>query len=115
MAIKVKRVYEPPSKEDGLRVLVDRIWPRGLSKTATAVDLWARDLAPSTALRKWFGHDPGRWEAFCARYARELDTRSGEASRLNAEGRKRTVTLLFGAKDAARNNAVALKHYLDTM
>lgn len=115
MAIKVKRIYEPPSRKDGLRVLVDRIWPRGLSKTAAAVDLWARDLAPSTTSRKWFGHDSERWEAFCARYARELDTRSGETSRLKAQARKRTVTLLFAAKDSARNNAVALKHYLDAM
>jgi uncharacterized protein YeaO (DUF488 family) len=112
--IKVKRIYEAPAKSDGLRVLVDRIWPRGVSKKSAAVDTWMRDIAPSTELRKWFGHDPEKWEQFCARYARELDAKGDEVSRLKAEGRTRVVTLLYGAKDTAHNNAVALKRYLET-
>lgn len=114
MAIKVKRIYEPPSRQDGLRVLVDRIWPRGLDKEAAAIDLWMREFAPSTELRKWFAHDPAKWPQFCGRYARELDSNPEAVSHLKAESRKRTVTLLFAAKDEAHNNAVALKRYLES-
>jgi uncharacterized protein YeaO (DUF488 family) len=106
-------VYEAAAKQDGLRVLVDRMWPRGLTKKAAAVDLWMRELAPSTELRKWFAHDPKKWEQFCARYARELDKKAEEVAQLKAQGRKRRVTLLYAAKDTDHNNALALKRYLE--
>jgi uncharacterized protein YeaO (DUF488 family) len=112
--ITVKRVYEDASKQDGLRVLVDRLWPRGLSKEDAAVDLWMREIAPSNELRKSFGHDPSRWEKFCARYARELDAKHDEIAFLKRQSKARAVTLLYGARDAAHNNAVALKRYLET-
>jgi uncharacterized protein YeaO (DUF488 family) len=111
--IKVKRIYDAPSRQDGLRVLVDRVWPRGLSKEAAAIDLWMRHIAPTTALRKWFAHDTEKWDEFCVRYARELEAKPDGIMQLKAEARTRTVTLLFGAKDEAHNNAVALKWYLD--
>lgn len=111
--IKVKRVYDASTKQDGLRVLVDRVWPRGLTKQAAAVDLWLRDLAPSTELRKWFAHDPKKWGQFCARYASELDAKADMVAQLKAQSRTRRVTLLYAAKDTAHNNAVALKRYLE--
>jgi len=111
-AVRVKRVYEPPSSDDGIRVLVDRLWPRGLSKTRAAVDLWLKDLAPSVHLRRWFNHDPSRWSEFIDRYAEELDAKTvGVAALLGASKRGR-VTLLFGARDPEHNNAVALHQYL---
>lgn len=110
----MKRVYEAPERADGVRILVDRVWPRGMSKKAAAIDTWMRNLAPSTELRKWFGHDPDKWEPFCARYARELDAKADEISQLKTQSRTRTVTLLYGAKDMVHNNAVALKRYLET-
>jgi len=112
--IKLKRVYEDPSKQDGFRVLVDRIWPRGLSKEAAAVDLWMWDLAPSTELRKWFGHDPVKWKQFCVRYANELDAKADKVVLLKARSKGRTVTLLYAAKDTTHNNAIALKRYLES-
>lgn len=112
--IKVKRIYEGVDRQDGLRVLVDRVWPRGMTKEAAAVDRWMKEIAPSTALRKWFGHDPAKWEAFRARYARELDGQGEAVRQLEALCRTETVTLLFAAKDAEHNNAVALKGYLDS-
>lgn len=112
--IKVKRIYEGVDRQDGLRVLVDRVWPRGMTKEAAAVDRWMKEIAPSTALRKWFGHDPAKWEAFRARYARELDGQGEAVRQLEALCRAETVTLLFSAKDAEHNNAVALKGYLDS-
>ena len=110
--VKVKRAYDAAARSDGLRVLVDRVWPRGLSKDALRLDDWRKELAPSTALRKWFGHDPAKWDAFKARYFRELDQRPAEIARLLATGREATVTLVFGARDTDRNNAVALREYL---
>jgi uncharacterized protein YeaO (DUF488 family) len=112
--IKVKRIYEAPAKADGLRVLVDRMWPRGMTKEAAAIDTWMRDIAPSPELRKWFGHDPEKWEQFCARYARELEAKADDVARLKAQSRTHVVTLLYGAKDTVHNNAVALKRYLET-
>jgi uncharacterized protein YeaO (DUF488 family) len=112
--IKLKRVYEEPSEQDGFRVLVDRIWPRGLSKKTAAIDVWMWDIAPSTELRKWFGHDPGKWEQFCVRYANELDAKADKVALLKTRNKARTVTLLYGAKDAAHNNAVALKRYIES-
>jgi len=115
MSIAVKRVYEQPAKSDGYRVLVDRLWPRGLKKDDAALDAWSKELAPSTALRKWFGHDPARWEGFRHRYASELDA-AGEYWRpLLTQATRHRVTLLFGANDEDHNNAVALKSYLDAL
>ena len=113
MTIRVKRVYEGPAKADGYRVLVDRLWPRGLTKEAARVDLWLRPLAPTTELRRWFGHDPGRWELFRARYLEELAAH-GELLELirDLERRHGTVTLLFAAKDEAHNQARVLADVL---
>lgn len=113
MEIRLKRVYEEPGEEDGLRILVDRLWPRGLNKDAAKIDLWLKEVAPSDALRKWFGHAPEKWPGFCERYFRELDSRHPEIEQLleyAAEGR---VTLLFGARDERFNNAVALRDFLN--
>lgn len=113
MKLQIKRVYDEPSKQDGTRVLVDRVWPRGLSKEKAKVGLWLKDVAPSTELRKWFGHDPDKWEAFRERYFRELDTNPEAVDRLLAEAGCGTVTLVYSAKDEKHNNAVALKAYLE--
>jgi uncharacterized protein YeaO (DUF488 family) len=113
---KIKRVYEPVAPEDGVRVLVDRLWPRGLAKEAAAIDLWLKDIAPSTALRQWFGHDPKRWPELKVRYREELATpeRSTALERLRAlEREKGTVTLLFAARDVAHNHAVQLLEVLN--
>jgi uncharacterized protein YeaO (DUF488 family) len=111
--IKLKRVYQPRSPDDGLRVLVDRLWPRGVTKQDAAADLWLKDAAPSPALRRWYGHDPRRWGAFCRKYRAEL-ARRPEILRLIDDLRRRApVTLLFGARDEARNNAVVLRQMLD--
>lgn len=112
MEIRTKRVYDPPSDEDGCRVLVDRLWPRGVSKDEARIDHWLRDLAPSAELRKWFGHDPERWEDFRERYFRELDAGPEGLDELLALARQGLVTLVFGAKDTERNNAAALRDYL---
>lgn len=113
--IRVKRVYEKPSAQDGLRVLVDRLWPRGLKKESARLDRWTKELAPSAELRKWFAHDPDRWEEFQRRYARELDRREEAARALLEWGKGKTLTLLFAAKDGVHNNAVALKAYLESL
>ena len=113
--LKLKRAYEAPHKDDGTRILVDRLWPRGLTKEKAKVDLWLKEIAPSTELRKWFGHDPARWTEFKERYAVELDDQREQLERLAQEARKRTVTLLFSAKDIEHNNAVALKKYLQRL
>lgn len=110
--VQIKRVYEPPSNDDGVRVLVDRLWPRGLSKTRAAVDLWLKDLAPSVRLRRWFNHDPSRWAEFKQRYAEELDSKKAAVAALGGAARRGRVTLLFGARDPEHNNAVALHAYL---
>jgi uncharacterized protein YeaO (DUF488 family) len=111
--IRLKRVYEPPSKEDGYRVLVDRLWPRGLSKEKAKADIWMKEIAPSDGLRKWFSHDPARWEEFRERYAKELEKKSGLLKELRALLKeKKTITLLYAAKDVEHNNAVALSMLL---
>jgi uncharacterized protein YeaO (DUF488 family) len=110
--LRIKRVYDAPSEDDGARVLVDRIWPRGLAKPRAAVDLWLREIAPSDALRKWFGHDPARWDEFRARYTAELASHGDEVARLRALMSEGPVTVVYGAKDEAHNNAVALVEYL---
>jgi uncharacterized protein YeaO (DUF488 family) len=110
--VRIKRVYEPPATTDGLRLLVDRLWPRGLSREAAALDDWMPDVAPSAALRKWFGHDPARWTRFQQRYRRELDANPDVVRALAARIRGRRATLLFGAKDVERNQAVVLRERL---
>jgi len=108
--IRIKRVYDPPARADGRLVLVDRLWPRGLKKAEAAIDLWLKEVAPSTALRRWFDHDPARWDEFRRRYAKELDDNRGAlAPLLAADG---TITLLYSAHDPAHNNAVALAAWL---
>ena len=111
-AVSVKRAYEPPAKSDGIRVLVDRLWPRGLSKAQASVDLWLKDIAPSVGLRRWFKHQPERWSEFVRRYGEELDTKPASVAALVGAARRGRVTLLFGARDERRNNAVALHRYL---
>jgi uncharacterized protein YeaO (DUF488 family) len=110
--IKVKRVYAGASRDDGFRILVDRLWPRGLSKQSARVDLWMKEIAPSDELRRWFSHDPGRWEAFVRRYFAELEGKRELAESIIKKGAEGNVTLLFGARDEERNNAVALAEYL---
>ena len=112
--VNVKRVYEPPADADGTRVLVDRLWPRGLSKQQAAVNVWLKEIAPSPGLRKWFGHDPSRWEEFEARYRDELDNNGAAVDGLRELIHKGPVTLLYGAHDEAHNNAVALRGYLNS-
>jgi uncharacterized protein YeaO (DUF488 family) len=112
VSIRLKRVYDAPAKSDGRRILVDRIWPRGLTKQEARVAEWLKEIAPSTKLRKWFAHDPARWKEFKKRYAAELDGQRDQVEQLARESKKRTVTLLFGAKDTRHNNAVALKEYI---
>ena len=107
----VKRVYEPKTESDGLRVLVDRLWPRGLAKARAAVDLWLKDAAPSTELRKWFAHRPDRWDEFQRRYLLELRA-SSAIEQLRAISRDGPVTLLYGARDGDHNEAVALALFL---
>jgi DNA-3-methyladenine glycosylase I len=111
-AIKTKRVYDSPSPDDGVRILIDRLWPRGLSKETAKVDLWLKDLAPSTALRKWFQHDPTRWQEFEKQYAQELNQHSEGINELMAYAQQGPVTLLYGAPNQDCNNAVALKAYV---
>jgi uncharacterized protein YeaO (DUF488 family) len=115
VSVQLKRVYDKPAKTDGLRVLVDRLWPRGLTKKEAQVDDWLKEIAPSTRLRKQFGRDPARWKEFKKRYAKELNDQRTQVEKLAREARKRTVTLLFGAKDIEHNNAVALKEFLENV
>jgi uncharacterized protein YeaO (DUF488 family) len=110
--LMVKRVYEPPAPDDGQRVLVDRIWPRGVRKDDAALTLWLKDIAPSDALRQWFGHEPSRWAEFQKRYRAELDGNGEVVAEMRGLLRSSKVTLLYGAHDEAHNNAVALAGYL---
>jgi len=112
VAISVKRVYEPPSATDGVRVLIDRLWPRGLTKAAARVDLWPKDLSPSTALRQWYGHEAAKWPEFKRRYRAELAEQADALAALAAQARRRKITLLFGSKEPRLNNAYALKEIL---
>ena len=111
--IRIKRVYDPPARGDGFRVLVDRLWPRGLKKAAVPLDAWAREIAPSGELRKWFGHDPTRWQEFRTRYMAELRDHESQLEGLRHRATKRPVTLLFAAKDPEHNHAIVLKEVLD--
>ncbi len=114
MDIRVKRAYEPASRSDGTRVLVDRLWPRGVSREKADIKAWWKEIAPSDDLRAWFGHDPAKWESFRKKYARELDRRRDCLDELVGEvGKDRRVTFVFSARDEDHNNAVALKDYLE--
>jgi len=113
MNIRVKRVYEAPSKADGFRVLVDRLWPRGLSKEVACLDLWMREVSPSTALRNWFKHEPSQWDEFQRRYAAQLEQHSEEVEKLREYARNGPLTFVYGSRNEKLNNAVALKAYLD--
>lgn len=110
--IALKRIYEPAEAGDGLRILVDRIWPRGIAKAAAKLDDWCRDIAPSTELRHWFGHEMERWEEFRRRYAAELKQNHVAVEALRAQLRGRHATLLYAAKDEEHNNAVVLREFL---
>jgi uncharacterized protein YeaO (DUF488 family) len=112
MELHIKRVYETPEKADGQRILVDRLWPRGLTKEKAKIDLWLKDIAPSTELRKWFGHDPEKWKEFRKRYGAELKKNAESVSLLKDQMKKGPVTLVYGAKDEEHNDAFFLKEYL---
>lgn len=112
-SVALKRAYEAADPEDGQRVLVDRLWPRGVSKERAAIDLWLKEIAPSTTLRQWFGHRPERWEEFQHRYRAELDANSDVVAQLKAMIRAGKTTLVYGAKDEAHNDAVVLAEYLE--
>lgn len=111
--IKVERVYGVP-ESDGFRILVDRLWPRGLSKDKLKLDMWLKEIGPSNELRKWFGHDPDKWDEFKGKFFQELDQKEELIDQIVTEAKKGDVILLFGAKDEEHNNAVALKEYIDT-
>ncbi len=110
--IKLKRAYEPPAADDGTRILVDRLWPRGVSKEHAALDQWMKDISPSTELRKWFGHDPARWEEFRRRYAEELHQNVELLSQMRALARQGPVTLVYSAHDEVHNDAIVLRDLL---
>jgi uncharacterized protein YeaO (DUF488 family) len=112
MNIRIKRAYEEPAREDGERILVDRLWPRGLTKEKAKVDLWLKDVAPSTELRKWFAHDLAKWAEFRSCYLEELKRNQEQLSLLRQEAAKGTVTLVYGAKDREHNEAVILQRLL---
>jgi len=112
LMLKIKRIYDPPTAEDGKRVLVDRLWPRGMAKDEARIDEWLKEIAPSDELRKWFGHDPARWEEFRKRYREELKAHGDLLDKLRSEAQKGTVTILFAAKDEEHNNALVLKELL---
>lgn len=114
-AVRVKRAYEEPGADDGYRVLVDRLWPRGVRKDALAIDAWMKEVGPSDELRRWFGHDPARWEEFAARYREELrrEPAAGLVADLVAQARRGPLTLVYGAKDELHNQAVALRDVIE--
>lgn len=111
--IQLKRVYEKPSRRDGVRILVDRLWPRGLTKERAAVNLWLKDVAPSSELRKWFGHDPAKWKEFQVRYRKELRQKKDALKLLKQKSEDRTVTLVYGARDEQHNEAVILRKIVE--
>lgn len=110
--VQLKRAYERPARGDGARILIDRLWPRGMTKEAAAIDEWIKDISPSTALRKWFGHEPARWQAFRNRYANEVRQHPHQLGRLRALARQGPITLVFSAHDEAHNDAVVLRDLL---
>ncbi|WP_294953842.1 DUF488 domain-containing protein [Sulfurovum sp.] len=115
MTIQIKRVYEEPSKADGQRVLVDRLWPRGLSREKAQVDIWMKEISPSDELRHWYGHDPRKWSEFKEKYAVELDANQSNVEKLLSIIQAETVTFLYSSKEQKLNNAVALKEYFESI
>jgi uncharacterized protein YeaO (DUF488 family) len=115
MVLKIKRIYEQPTEDDGFRILVDRLWPRGLSKDKANVDLWLKDIAPSTELRKWFDHKEERWDEFKKRYFDELEKKTEFVDTVREKAGKGSVTLLYSAKNEKINNAVALVEYIEAL
>jgi uncharacterized protein YeaO (DUF488 family) len=113
MDVRTKRIYEAPAPSDGLRVLIDRLWPRGVSKAAAAIDYWAKDVAPSSELRTWFGHEPAKWDTFRERYFAELDANPEGMSELVSRIGGGPVTLVFSSKEERLNNASAMRQYLE--
>lgn len=113
MDVRIKRAYDEPAKEDGKRILIDRLWPRGLTKERADIALWLKDIAPSTELRKWFNHEPAKWDEFKARYSDELDANDGVITKLVGELVTGKATLVYSAHDEEHNDAVALKEYLE--
>lgn len=113
MSIKTKRAYDKHEAGDGVRILVERLWPRGLSKKDAKVDIWLKDVAPSTELRKWFSHEPAKWEEFIRRYYRELDQNPGALKQLSEIVRKNDVTFVYASREGRYNSALALKEYID--
>lgn len=111
--LQLKRAYEKPAKEDGSRILVERLWPRGLTKAKAAIDLWMKDIAPSPQLRKWFGHDPARWDEFQARYWKELKEQPEAVEQLRNMAARQRVTLIYAARDEQHNAALALKTFIE--
>jgi len=110
--IKLKRIYEAPSEDDGIRILVERLWPRGISKEKAQVDEWLKEIAPSPELRKWFQHDPAKWPEFQKRYRKELDQNKERVKELKRRARGKTVTFVYAARDEEHNSAVLLKEYI---
>ncbi|HET6545222.1 MAG TPA: DUF488 family protein [Rhodanobacteraceae bacterium] len=110
--VAIKRAYERAAGKDGRRILIDRLWPRGVGKADAAIELWMKDIAPSTALRQWFGHEPARWPEFRRRYAAEVRKRPGELAQLRAFAREGPITLIYGAHDQRHNDAVALRDFV---
>ena len=115
MNIKIKRVYKPPSKDDGTRILVDRLWPRGVSKEKAKIDLWLKEIAPTTELRKWFDHDPDKWQRFRGRYKTELRHNGEAVKTLKAMARQGPITLVYAARDERHNEAVVLRQFLTAL
>jgi uncharacterized protein YeaO (DUF488 family) len=113
LKLKIKRVYEKPDKDDGIRILVDRLWSRGLTKERAKVDVWLKDIAPSTALRKWFGHDPKKWDEFRKKYLAELKENKEQVAILKEYMKKDAVTLVYGAKDEKNNEARVFEELLN--
>jgi len=113
LKLQIKRAYEPPSRADGTRVLVDRLWPRGLTKEKAKIDIWLKDIAPSTELRKWYGHDPDKWDEFKSRYRRELKSKADLLNEVRKKAAKGQVTLIYAARDEAHNEAVVLEQLLN--
>jgi uncharacterized protein YeaO (DUF488 family) len=110
--VKLKRAYEPPAADDGMRILVDRLWPRGISKERAAIDQWMKEISPSTELRKWFGHDPARWNEFRRRYAKEVRQNTDLLDQLRSLARQGPITLVYSAHDEEHNDAVELRHVI---
>jgi uncharacterized protein YeaO (DUF488 family) len=115
MKIKIKRVYEKNDKSDGMRILVDRLWPRGLSKETARIDFWAKDISPSTVLRQWYKHDPEKWKEFKNKYFNELNSNLEGVNKLLQHVKKLNVTFVYSSKEQHLNNAVALKEYLESL